>query len=121
MIEAGTLKQGIFSEKGRDYVEALQDACSFSDSEINLGSINLSLHKIRKYSYLPDLVQATIDEAILNSADFTAHAITDLFISLYKEKLEHLIPREIESNKVEEAIDDIWFQYSSFCTHVLPH
>ncbi len=121
MIEAEAPLKGIFSEKSRDYIDALLEACGFSDSEVNLGSINLSLHKIRKYSYIPELVLKTIDDAILNSPDFSAHAITQNFVSLYKERIEQYDRNEIDSTDIDDVIDDIWFQYSSFCTHVLPH
>lgn len=121
MIEAAAPLQGNFSEKSRDYIEALKDITGFDESEINLGSINLSLFKIRKHIYISELVLSTIENAMFEASDFTAHAITEKFIVLYKARLEQLIPKETSNAEVDEVVDDIWFQYSSFCTHVLPH
>lgn len=121
MMKAEALVSNQFAENSKDYIDALQETCGFDDSDINFGSINLSLHRIRTLPYLPDVVVSIIGEAVIASPKFSAHTITEAFVTLYAAKLQQLNKESEQSVVLEDVVDDIWFQYSSFCTHVLPH
>lgn len=110
-----------FANSAQAYIELLKDICSFTDDDnVNFGSVGLPLHKVRNLLYDPKVVAESIELAILDSQDFSPNSITESFTEIYPNLILPVMQnREIAQTEVEEE-QEIWYQYSTFCSHTLP-
>jgi hypothetical protein len=103
--------------KTEEFLKALKEICSFETSEASYGSVSMSLFKVKNLPYYENLVRETLEQALISSKEHSSYSISQTFTELYPQKLELLFDEDYE---VAEKIDDIWYQYSTFCTHMLP-
>lgn len=119
MIETNQLERSMFSTKTDRFLGALKDICGFETEAANYGSVSMSLYKVKNLPYYEALVRETIEDALIASKEHTPYSIAQSFVEIYPQKIEFLMISE-GLYETEDTNDDIWYQYSTFCTHMLP-
>ena len=118
MIEATKSETTLFSMKTDEFLGALKEVCGFETGDANYGSVSMSLFKVKNLPYYETVVRETLEQALLTSKEHSPYSISQTFSELYPQKLEVLLVQE--TYEEFEQVDDIWYQYSTFCTHMLP-
>jgi hypothetical protein len=117
MLEDNKVKNELFDTKVDEYISALKEVCDFN-GDAQYGSVSMALFQIKKYPYVENIVKEILQEACVESEYHTPYSISQKFIALYPTKVESLSSDSIAEVEVPE--DEIWYQFSSFCTHMLP-
>ena len=115
------------------FYQTLSEKLSQEIPEISLAALSLELSKISELTYHPHLIDKTLSEIIAEGGSKNPLTITKQFVTLYRAYIhdephntsnKHLINHEKE---IELAIQmsekqerEIWYNYSTFCTHFLP-
>lgn len=105
-----------------DYLKLMNEFCSFSDEEQQeFSSVNLLLFKLNNLPFLKEYVHDAIEKAIFESKEFSPHSITEKFTEIYPELINHLfLNQELQEEELEEEPQQLYYQYSTFCSHTLP-
>lgn len=108
-----------FMAKTDEFILSLKEMGGFDDDVLNLGSISMALHKLKELPYDKDIVRNTLEDAVLDANEHTPYSISEKFVELYPSRIVNIGGELIEIEDLETK-DDIWYQYSTFCTHMLP-
>jgi hypothetical protein len=104
-----------------EYIALLNDVCEFSDiDDANYGSVGMTLYKLRNLPFSLQVATEALEQAMVDSQEFTAYSITEIFSALYPTLVQSLLEaQEIEAVE-EDTQHEIFYQYSTFCSHTLP-
>ncbi len=115
------------------YYKILSTQLSQGIPEISIAALSLELSKISKFPFEPELIDKTLFEIIANGVSQNPLTITKEFVIRYRTCIDmqkhdtpakHLIIRDEEIELAIQMSDkqerDIWYSYSTFCTHFLP-
>lgn len=116
-----------------EYYEALSSQLSEKVPELSQPAVDLELSKVSKLPFQPLLIDTTLAEVIAGGVSKTPLTITKEFVTLYSTRVKsnllnpsnnQLISREkeieIAIRMSEKQEREIWYNYSTFCTHFLP-
>ena len=109
-----------FSNLNQEYINHLVDICGFdSEDKVNYGSVAMSLFKVKNLPFIENIVKVSIEESIIQTEDFNAYSITEKFVEIYSANVLPMC-NQTEIEEITNENFDVWFQYSTFCTHALP-
>lgn len=119
MLEVTGNEECLFSSKSSDYILALNEICGFEDgNQASFGSVEFALFKIKSLPFVLSAVNEAIETAIQESNNFTPYSITQKFVDIYPELIATSQSHSLGESLVEES--EIYYQYSTFCSHTLP-
>jgi hypothetical protein len=121
----------------RDYknkfFQTLSEKLSQEIPEVSLAALSLELSKVSGLKIQPQLIDKILSEIIANGVSKNPLTITKEFVTLYRTYMHsepHKTPDKQLKNyekEIELAIQmserqerEIWYNYSTFCTHFLP-
>lgn len=102
------------------YIELTEEVFGITKEDAETSALSLYLYNIRDLPYDPKTVRAALEEAAKSIDNFESYEIAQYF-SKYYPLLSKQISNEIEAETIiSEQKDDIFYQFSTFCTHPLP-
>ena len=116
-----------------NFIQILSLKLSQEIPEISLAALNLELSKVSNLTFNPKLIDETLSKIIADEETKNPLTITKEFVTLYR-TYNHNEPINSHDNQIinhEKEIElaiqmsekqerDIWYSYSTFCTHFLP-
>lgn len=104
------------------FITILMETCEFStDGTTNFGAVDFALNNVSKLPYYPVTVKNAIEQAMLEAHEYSVYSITASFVKIYPKLIEEIAPLHGTIELPEEHNNDICYQFSTLCTHMIPH